>query len=459
MTIAAIPAMVRRSDVIGSPSLGCRAILGLNPAPGNGTLAPVKAFLAAIAGVMLATPPLAAEQVIVTADRLLDVRAGAYVERPVVIVEDGRIVEVRSGGGIPPGARHIRLDGMTLLPGLIDMHVHLDSDPTYGGYTYLQFNDRFWSVLGVVHAERTLRAGFTTVRNVGADAWNDVGLRQAIDAGKIVGPRVVSAGYAIGSTGGHCDKTYFPPSMEQKSPYNFDGPDEARKRVREVRKYGAQVIKICATGGVFSLNTEPGQQQVSLAEMRAVVEEAHLQGLKVAAHAHGTSGIKDAIRAGVDTIEHASLIDEEGIVLARRHGTWLSMDIYNTEYIQSEGTKNGTLEENLRKDREIADLQRQNFRRAHQGGARMVYGTDAGVYPHGQNARQFRIMVRYGMTPLEAIRSATVNAAEALGRSDVGIVEKGRYADLVGVRGDPLADVAALESVAAVVKGGELIRP
>ena len=427
---------------------------------GRATVAPVKITpLLPIVLVLSPATAVAAEQVAVTADRLLDVRAGRYIERPVVLVQDGRIVEVRSGGEVPSGTRPIRLDGLTLVPGLIDMHVHLDSDPSYGGYTYLQFNDRFWSVLGVAHAERTLRAGFTTVRNVGADAWNDVGLRQAIDAGKVIGPRIVTAGYAIGSTGGHCDKTYFPPSMEQKGPYNFDGPDEARKRVREVRKYGAQVIKICATGGVFSLNTEPGQQQLSLAEMRAVVEEAHLQGLKVAAHAHGTSGIKDAIRAGVDTIEHASLIDDEGIALARRQGTWLSMDIYNTEYIQSEGTKNGTLEENLRKDREIADLQRQNFRRAHQGGARMVYGTDAGVYPHGQNARQFRFMVRYGMSPLEAIRSATVNAAEALGRSDVGIVEKGRYADLVGVRGDPLADVAALESVAAVIKGGELIRP
>ena len=401
----------------------------------------------------------APETVAITADRLLDVRAGRYVERPVVIAWGERIVEVRSGGPIPADARVIRLDGHTLLPGLIDMHVHLDSDPSYGGYTGLQFNDRFWSVLTVPHAEATLLAGFTTVRNVGSDEWNDVGLRQAIDAGKVLGPRVVTAAYAIGSTGGHCDKTYFPPSMQQKSPFNFDSPDEARRRVREVRKHGAQVIKICATGGVFSLNTEPGQQQLSLAEMRAVVEEAHLQGMKVAAHAHGTSGIKDAIRAGVDTIEHASLIDDEGIALARQHGAWLSMDIYNTEYIQETGTKNGTLEENLRKDREVADLQRRNFQRAHRAGARMVYGTDAGVYPHGQNGRQFAWMVKYGMTPLEAIRAATVNAAEALGRAaDVGAVEKGRYADLIAVRGDPLTDVRVLENVSAVVKGGQLVK-
>jgi imidazolonepropionase-like amidohydrolase len=411
-------------------------------------------FLAA--GIACAAPPA-----VITADRLLDPRTGTYLDKPVIVVRDGKILEVKRQGetvAFPQDARTIRLDGYTLLPGLIDMHVHLENDPTYGGYTGLKFNDRFWSVLTVPHAQRTLAAGFTTVRNVGSDHWNDVGLREAIDEGKLVGPRVVTAAYAIGATGGHCDSTYFPPSMAQKSPYNFDGPEEARKRVREVRKYGAQVIKICATGGVFSRNTEPGQQQLTLAEMKAVVEEAALWGMRVAAHAHGTSGIKDAIRAGVHTIEHASLIDDEGIALAKQQGAWLSMDIFNTEYIQAEGKKNGVLEESLRKDREIADLQRENFRRAHKAGAKMVYGTDAGIYPHGQNGLQFRWMVRYGMTPLEAIRTATVNAAEALGRSDVGLVEAGRYADLIAVKGDPLADVTLLESVAAVVKGGELVK-
>jgi imidazolonepropionase-like amidohydrolase len=398
---------------------------------------------------------------VITAERMLDVRTGAYVAKPILVVRDGRIAEVKRQGetiAIPQGAKTIALDGMTLLPGLIDMHVHLESDPTYGGYNVLKFNDRFWSALSVVHAQRTLAAGFTTVRNVGGDDWNDVGLREAIDEGKVPGPRIVTAGYMIGSTGSHCDRTYFPPSMAQKSPYNFDGPEEARKRVREVRKYGAQLIKICATGGVFSRNTEPGQQQLTAAEMKAVVDEAAMWGLRVAAHAHGAAGIKDAIRAGVHTIEHASLIDDEGIALAVRHGAWLSMDIYNTEYIQAEGKKNGVLEESLRKDREVSDLQRENFRKAHKAGAKMVYGTDAGIYPHGQNARQFRWMVRYGMTPIEAIRAATVNAAEALGRSDVGAIEQGRFADLVAVKGDPLADVTVLESVAAVFKGGEPVR-
>lgn len=400
----------------------------------------------------------AATQVI-TADRLLDVRSGRMLERPQVIVEDGRITAVgRVGDSVPADAKRIDLPGMTLLPGLIDMHVHLDSDPNYGGYTGLQFSDRFWSVLAVPNAQKTLMAGFTTVRNVGADAWNDIGLRQAIDEGRLVGPRVVTAGMSFGATGGHCDSTYFPPSMEQKSPFNADSPDEARRAVRTLRKYGAQVIKICATGGVFSRNTEPGQQQLSYGEMKAIADDAHMMGLKVAAHAHGAAGIRDAIRAGVDTIEHASLIDDEGIRLAKQHGAWLSMDIYNTEYTQSEGRKNGVLEDNLRKDREIAEIQRQGFRRAHAAGARMVYGTDAGVHPHGDNGRQFAVMVRYGMTPLEAIRSATLNASQALGRDDVGVIEAGRFGDLVAVSGDPLQDVRVLESVPVVIKGGEVVK-
>ncbi len=411
---------------------------------------------AGVVGAQQATPKPA---LWITADRMLDVRSGRLIAQPHVLVREGRIVEVGSGDAtLPAGATHVDLKGMTLLPGLIDMHVHLDSDPTFGGYTNLQFTDRFWSVLSVGHAQKTLMAGFTTVRNVGAADWNDVGLRQAIDAGKLVGPRIVTAGHSFGATGGHCDSTFFPPSMEQKSAFNADSPEEGRKRVRELRKYGAQVIKICATGGVFSRNTEPGQQQLSLAEMQAIVQEAHQWGLKVAAHAHGTAGIKDAIRAGVDTIEHASLIDDEGIRLAKERGAWLSMDIYNTDYTQAEGKNNGVLEDNLRKDREIADLQRENFRRAHAAGAKMVYGTDAGIFPHGMNAGQFKVMVRYGMTPVEAIRSATLNAAEALDRKDVGVIEAGRWADLVAIAGDPTQDVALLESVPFVMKGGDVVK-
>ena len=402
----------------------------------------------------------AAADIIYSADKLLDVRTGKMLNKPQVLVRDGRIVAVKQApDGFPADAvQRVDLPGMTLLPGLIDMHVHLDSDPLYGGYNSLQFSDRFWSMLTVPHAQRTLDAGFTTVRNVGSQDFNDVGLGEAIKEGKLRGPRIVPAGSALGATGGHCDITGFPASMAQKSAYTIDSPDEAHKRVREVRKYGAQVIKICATGGVFSHNTEPGQQQMTLAEMTAVVDEAHLWGLQVAAHAHGASGIKAAILAGVNTIEHASLIDAEGIALAKKHGAWLSMDIYNTDYTQSEGKKNGVLEDNLRKDRDIAELQRQNFRSANKAGVKMVFGTDAGIYPHGDNAKQFAVMVRYGMTPLQAIQAATLNASEALASKDVGVIEAGRFADMIAVAGDPTSDVTVLERVAVVIKGGEVVK-
>jgi imidazolonepropionase-like amidohydrolase len=323
----------------------------------------------------------------------------------------------------------------------------------------MRFADDFEPILQVPHAQATLHAGFTTVRNLGGPPFADVALRQAIDGGHVQGPRVIPAGVSFGATGGHCDHTGLPHSMEMRNEYNADSPDAARHSVREVRKYGAQVIKVCATGGVFSHNTEPGQQQMTEAELRAVADEAHMWGLKVAAHAHGTEGIKAAIRAGIDTIEHASLIDDEGIRLAREHGTWLSMDIYNTDFTQATGTEFGVTEDNLRKDREIAQAQRDNFRRAHQAGARMVFGSDAAIYPHGRNAEQLAVMVRYGMSPAEAIQAATWNAAQALGReTDVGAVAVGRYGDLIAVAGDPLADVAALQTVAVVVKGGEVVK-
>lgn len=415
-----------------------------------------------IAAVLLAATPASAETVVVTADRMVDVVAGTVVEHPAVFIEDGRIKTiadartVRWGGDV----RHIDLSGKTILPGLIDMHVHLDANPLYGGYTGLQFTDSFWAIQGVANARAMLKAGFTTIRNVGSENYADVGYKQAIEEGLIEGPRIVPAAHALGATGGHCDQTYLPPSLKAKGVAVGDGPQELRRIVREQRKYGAEVIKICATGGVFSRNTEPGQQQLTEDEMRAIADEAHLWGLRVAAHAHGAAGIKAAIRAGIDTIEHASLVDDEGIKLAaaRKQPVWFSMDIFNTDYTQAEGKKNGVLEDNLRKDREVAQIQRDNFRKAHAAGVRMVFGTDAGVMPHGTAAGQFRVMVEYGMTPLEAIRAATLNAAQALGREkDVGAIAVGRYGDIVAVEGDPLKDVRVLTAVKAVIKGGKLV--
>jgi imidazolonepropionase-like amidohydrolase len=420
-------------------------------------------IVAAAAVIAAAAAPASAETVVVTADRMIDVLAGKVIERPVVVITDGRIASVVGEGTsrpvIPEGARRIDLPGKTILPGLIDMHVHLDSNPRFSGYSGLQFTDMFWVVQGVQNARAMLDAGFTTVRNVGSDNYADVAYKQAIDEGLMVGPRIVPAAHALSATGGHCDQTYLPPSFNARGKAVGDGPQELRTRVREQRKYGAEVIKVCATGGVFSRNTEPGQQQLSEEELRAIADEAHQWGLKVAAHAHGAAGIKASIRAGIDTIEHASLIDAEGIRLARERGTWLSMDIYNTEYTQAEGAKNGVLEDNLRKDREIAQIQRDNFRAAHRAGVKMVFATDAGVMPHGTAAGQFRVMVQYGMTPMEAIQAATRNAAQALGRErDVGAIAVGRWGDIVAVDGDPLADIRQLEDVDVVIKGGTVVK-
>ena len=399
-------------------------------------------------------------ETVITAARMIDVINGRVVEHPAIFVgDDGRITSVADARTVRWGTnvRHVDLGERTLLPGLIDMHVHLDGLAEMGGYSSLQYSDRFWSVIAARNARQMLDAGFTTVRNVGSADYNDVGLQQAIEAGYAVGPRIVPAAYALGATGGHCDETYFPPSFNRRSPGAGDGPQQLRYLVREMRKYGAEVIKVCATGGVFSRNTEPGQQQLSEEELRAIADEAHQWGLRVAAHAHGAAGIRAAIRAGIDTIEHASLVDDEGIRLAtqRQQPVWFTMDIFNTEYTQAEGARNGVMEDNLRKDREIAQIQRDNFRRAVRAGVRMVFGSDAGVMPHATAGGQFRYMVEYGMTPMQAIQSATKNAAEALGREqDVGAIAVGRYADIIAVDGDPLTDIRELESVDAVVKGG-----
>ncbi|MDY0747187.1 amidohydrolase family protein [Paucibacter sp. R3-3] len=405
-----------------------------------------------------------ADTVVVTAERLLDVQAGRYVDKPQITIVDGRISAVgRQGEGkgdaVATGARRVDLPGLTLLPGLIDMHVHLTGDPRYGGYRGLEFTDNFWTVVGVANAKKTLEAGFTTVRNVGSSDYADVALKQGVEEGFIPGPRIVPATYPIGATGGHCDTTEFPPSVNVPAPNVADGPQAIRATVRKLRKYGAEVIKFCGTGGVLSKTDSVGAQQYSLEEMKALVDEAHMLGLKVAVHAHGTSGIKDAIRAGADTIEHASLADAEAFELAKQHGTWFSMDIYNDDYILAEGEKNGLFKESLDKERAIGLKQRQTFQAAVKAGVKMIFGTDGGVYPNGYNARQFATMVQWGMTPLQAIQAATVNAAEALARpGDVGAVAAGRYGDLVGVEGDPLADVKLLQSISFVMKGGEVVK-
>ena len=423
----------------------------------------MRTSVAVVLALAMLETPASARPVVVTAARMVDVGSGRLADDPVVVIgDDGRIVALGTRGGpkpqIPADAERIDLGAMTILPGLIDMHVHLDGDATIGGYRKLDYTDSFWTVVGVVNARKMLDAGFTTVRNVGSRDYNDVAIKEGVEGGYIPGPRVVPATWLIGALGGHCDATEgMPPRYDAVTlPNVASGPDQMRTLVRKLHKYGAEVIKICATGGVLSKTDAPGAQQLSLEEMQAIVAEAHMLGLKVAAHAHGTAGINDALRAGVDTIEHASLADEESFRLAKARGAWFDMDIYDDDYILAEGSKNGLHEESLAKERAIGRKQRETFRAAHAAGVKMIFGTDNGsVFPAGQNALQFAKMVEWGMTPAEAIRAATIDAGEALGRpGDVGQLTPGHYGDIIAVAGDPLTDVRLLEHVAVVIKGG-----
>ena len=422
----------------------------------------MKFALAALAALAATTSLRAAT--VVTAAHMLDPAKGVMVDNPVVVIGDnGRVVSLTSGDGarpqIPADAKRIDMGNVTILPGLIDMHVHLTSDPRLSGYQGLEYTDNFWTVVGVANAKKTVEAGFTSVRMVGSANYDDVALKQGIEHGYIEGPRITPATYAIGAIGGHCDATEFPPSVTVPTPNIATGPNAFRALVRTLRKNGAEVIKVCMTGGVLSKTDSVGAQQLGYDEIKAIVDEAHMLGLRVAVHAHGTDGINDALRAGVDTIEHASLADEESFKLAKAHGAWFDMDIYDDDYILGEGAKNGVFAESLAKEKMIGRKQRETFRAAHAAGVKMLFGTDAGVYPHGDNAKQFAKMVEWGMTPVEAIRAATSEAAIALNRADdVGQITPGHYGDIVAVAGDPTKDVSLLEHPVWVVKGGDVVK-
>jgi imidazolonepropionase-like amidohydrolase len=397
----------------------------------------------------------------VKAAHLIDTKAGRVLEQQVVLIVGERIEKVGSAKEIqvPAGATVIDLGSATLLPGLIDAHVHLTGDPEQSGYKSLGISVPRQTLTGAKNARVTLEAGFTTVRNVGAASYSDVALRDAINAGEIPGPRMLVSGPALGSTGGHCDENLLAPEFAHHDEGVADGVPAVLAKTREVIKYGADVIKFCASGGVFSKGDLPSTEQYSPAEMSALVEEAHRQGRKVAAHAHGAQAITDAAKAGVDSIEHGSLIDGEGIRTMKEHGTYLVADIYNDDFILGLGKQYGFTDEMLEKERMVGQQQREGFRKAAQAGVKIAYGTDAGVYPHGGNAKQFAYMVKYGLTPMQAIQSATVNAADLLGWSDrVGSIEPGKFADLIVVESDPLKDITVLERIKFVMKGGQIVK-
>ena len=413
----------------------------------------------AVLTLALASAVLAAPKA-VSCGKLLDVRTGKLLENQTILFDEGgTITAVGAKVALPPGVTPIDLSQATCLPGLIDVHTHLTSDPTGNGYEGLGISVPREAIIGAKNAAKTLHAGFTTVRNVGAGNFTDVALRDGINAGDLPGPRMLVSGPPLGITGGHCDNNLLPYEFHYREGGVADGPWAARAKVREVVKYGADLIKVCASGGVLSKGDQPGTPQYTEEELRAIAEEAHKLGRKVAAHAHGTQSIKDAIVAGIDSIEHSSLIDDEGIALAKQHGTYLVFDIYNDDYILQQGAKAGMLPESIEKEKKVGRFQRENFRKAFQAGAKMAFGTDAGVYPHGDNAKQFSKMVEWGMRPIDSIQAATINAADLIGWKDkVGVLEAGHYADIVAVNGDPLTDVKVLEAPVFVMKGGVVAR-
>lgn len=424
--------------------------------------------LAALAAILVTSPLHAADAgtLAVHCGRLIDGISDRVAESVDVLIEGGRIVQARQEGTAPPGVPRLDLDGYTCLPGLIDMHTHIleTSDSTADLRQVYEHTLQQTLATGIEMARVTLEAGFTTVRNVGTYYGSaERELRDRIDRGEAVGPRMQIAGFYLTIPGGGGDLV-IPGVPEQDIPTHLRlgvarGADAFGDKARLAIGNGAGVIKLIASGAVLAYGGVPGAPEMTRDEIAAAVEIAYAAGVPVTAHAHGAASIIDAILAGVDSIEHASLIDEEGIRLALQHDVALSMDIYNGDWIAVEGRLNHWPEEFLRKNDETTQVQRQNFRRAHEAGVTIVFGSDAGVYPHGLNARQFAYMVEWGMTPMEAIRAATSVAARVLGWADrVGAIRAGRYGDLVAVAGDPLEDVRALERIEVVIKGGVVIK-
>jgi imidazolonepropionase-like amidohydrolase len=401
-----------------------------------------------------------AQITVVRAGRLADVERGRLLERQAIIVEGELIVAVRPDTEpLPRGAQVIDLTGFTVAPGLIDLHTHLTDLMFANPAAPLTRSGAQVAFDGAKNARATLLAGFTSVRDIGAwRVFSDAALRDAINDGTVVGPRMLVAGAYVTVSGGGGDVKGVAPDVQIPAEMRAgvaNSVDEVRMRVRELLGGGADYIKVIATGAVLTIGTTPGASEYSEAEIRAAVQEAEARGTFVAAHAHGAEGIKRAVRAGVRTIEHGSFLDDEGIALMLQHGTWLVADIWNGDYIEEIGRRDGWPEEFLRKNAETVDVQREGFRKAVAAGVRVAYGTDAGVYPHGMNGRQLAVMLQFGMTPMQALRSATIDAAEVMGwRDRVGSITPGKFADLVAIAGEGLGDMSAFADVQFVMRGG-----
>src|SRR5438874_2489935 len=446
---------MRIPDTVAAQGRNTRGICG-----GGALLVLLFAMLLVLTGSARAQAP-AGTRTILRPWRALDVRTGELRSNQAVVIEGEKIVQIGSASEVKAAAVDTTIDlpEATLLPGLIDMHTHLTMDLNSLGYSGLGISTAREALHGARNARRTLEAGFTTVRNVGANDYSDIALRDAINDGDVIGPRIVASGPALSIAGGHCDSNLLPPAFHFQAGGVADGIEAVQHKVREVIKYGADVIKVCATGGVLSQGSDPHTTQFTHEEIKAIVADAHRLGRRVAAHAHGAEGVAWASEAGVDSVEHGHLMDDAAIATLKKNGTYLVPTLYLMDWQRENAAKANLPDYARRKMEAVSEKGLAAAKKAFHAGVKIGMGTDAAVYPHGLNAHELEVYVRLGMSPLQAIQTATINDAELLGWSDkVGTLEPGKWADVIAVDGDPLDDITTLQRVKFVMKGGEVVK-